>query len=131
MNNISSINNTKAMISMISGIAGWVLYLVVFCFNATIGLLITLATLGVGLICLQALLCIPPIGWIIAIIIGHLGLSEIKTSGEGGRGMAIAGLVMGYSGFGFIFLSVIVGAVIILLGGSIPIFSELLGELNP
>lgn len=38
------------------------------------------------------------IGSILAIIFGHVALSQIKKSGstQGGRGMAIAGLVLGY-----------------------------------
>lgn len=33
-----------------------------------------------------------------AVICGHLALSQIKKTGEGGRGLAIAGLVLGYLG---------------------------------
>ncbi|MCS4277581.1 hypothetical protein M2390_002790 [Mycetocola sp. BIGb0189] len=35
---------------------------------------------------------LPPVG----IVLGHIALSKIKTSGEGGRGMARAGLIVGY-----------------------------------
>ena len=34
--------------------------------------------------------------WILGIIFGHVALSQIKRTGEGGRGMAVAGLVIGY-----------------------------------
>ena len=34
-----------------------------------------------------------------AIITGHIALSQIKRTGENGRGLAIAGLVIGYVGF--------------------------------
>jgi hypothetical protein len=33
-----------------------------------------------------------------AVITGHIALSQIKRTGEGGRGLAIAGLVLGYLG---------------------------------
>lgn len=33
---------------------------------------------------------------LVGIICGHISLSQIKRTGEGGRGMAIAGLVIGY-----------------------------------
>ncbi len=54
---------------------------------------------------------------IVGIITGHIGLSQIKKTHEQGRGMAIAGLVIGYvevAGvliFGLIFLitAIIVG----------------------
>jgi type IV pilus assembly protein PilA len=41
---------------------------------------------------------------IIAVILGHLSLSEIRRSAGrlGGRGMAVAGLVLGYAGLSFI-----------------------------
>jgi hypothetical protein len=38
------------------------------------------------------------IGFIAGIICGHISLSQIKKTGEEGRGMAIAGLVIGYIG---------------------------------
>jgi hypothetical protein len=42
------------------------------------------------------------IGSILAIVFGHVALSQIKKSGgtQGGRGMAIAGLVLGYVSIG-------------------------------
>ncbi|WP_439565241.1 DUF4190 domain-containing protein [Microcella sp.] len=33
-----------------------------------------------------------------AVITGHIALSQIKKTGENGRGLAIAGLVLGYLG---------------------------------
>jgi uncharacterized membrane protein len=35
---------------------------------------------------------------LIGVILGHIGLSQIKTRGERGRGFAIAALVLGYLG---------------------------------
>jgi hypothetical protein len=40
-----------------------------------------------------------------AIICGHIALSQIKKTGEKGRGLAIAGLVLGYAG-------IIIGAIV-------------------
>ncbi|WP_427007514.1 DUF4190 domain-containing protein [Pseudarthrobacter sp. H2] len=31
------------------------------------------------------------------VILGHIALTQIKTTGEGGRGLAIAALVIGYA----------------------------------
>ncbi|HUU93661.1 MAG TPA: DUF4190 domain-containing protein [Phycisphaerae bacterium] len=39
--------------------------------------------------------CIPGAG-IAAAIMGHMALGRIKISGQGGRGMAIVGLILGY-----------------------------------
>jgi Domain of unknown function (DUF4190)/Domain of unknown function (DUF1707) len=44
-----------------------------------------------------------------AIITGHLALSRIRETGAAGRGMAIAGLVIGYLYGAFIVLAVIAG----------------------
>jgi hypothetical protein len=45
------------------------------------------------------------VGWfafgslcIVGIILGHISLKQIKQTGEGGRGMALTGLIMGYIG---------------------------------
>jgi hypothetical protein len=38
------------------------------------------------------------IGSVVAIVCGHVALNQIQRSGEAGRGMAIAGLVLGYLG---------------------------------
>jgi peptidyl-prolyl cis-trans isomerase B (cyclophilin B) len=35
---------------------------------------------------------------LVAIVTGHIALSQIKRTGENGRGLAIAGLVIGYCG---------------------------------
>lgn len=49
------------------------------------------------------------LGGIAAIPLGHVALSQIKRTGESGRGLAIAGLVLGYlwlAGIAIIFLSI-------------------------
>ncbi|MET4158807.1 DUF4190 domain-containing protein [Agromyces sp. PvR057] len=45
------------------------------------------------------------IGFLVGIVCGHISLSQIKKTAEQGRGMAIAGLVIGYIG---IVISIIV-----------------------
>ena len=49
------------------------------------------------------------IGFIVGIICGHISLSQIKKTGEQGRGLAIAGLIIGYVG---IVLSIIITIVV-------------------
>ena len=53
--------------------------------------------------------------FIVAVILGHLALSDIKKSagGLGGRGLAIAGLVLGYLGVVFIPIILIIAAIAI------------------
>jgi len=52
---------------------------------------------------------------VVAIILGHLSLSEIKKSAGrlGGRGLAIAGLILGYLGVVFIPIILIIAAIAI------------------
>ncbi len=53
--------------------------------------------------------------FIVAVILGHLALSDIKKSAGrlGGRGLAIAGLVLGYLGVVFIPIILIIAAIAI------------------
>lgn len=49
---------------------------------------------------------------IVGIVLGHIALNQIKTTGEGGRGLAIAALVIGYVAVAFtvIIFIVVLGA---------------------
>ena len=47
-----------------------------------------------------------------AIITGHIALSQIKKTGERGRGLAIAGLILGYLGL----LAGIIITIIVVIG---------------
>ena len=47
------------------------------------------------------------IGSILAVIFGHIAMAQTKRKGEGGRGMAIAGLILGYIGIAFLLLIII------------------------
>lgn len=38
------------------------------------------------------------IGSVLAVVLGHVALNQIRRSGQSGRGLAIAGLVLGYIG---------------------------------
>lgn len=37
--------------------------------------------------------------WIVGIVLGHIALRQIRRTGEGGRGMALAGVIVGYVGW--------------------------------
>jgi hypothetical protein len=47
------------------------------------------------------------VGSILAVIFGHIALSQIRHSHQGGRGLAIAGLVLGYVGLALLLLFII------------------------
>jgi Domain of unknown function (DUF4190) len=59
---------------------------------------------GIGQILLGLIAGIP------GIILGFIALNQIKTKGEGGRGLAIAGIVLGFIGVA-LFLVVIIAVV--------------------
>lgn len=49
------------------------------------------------------------IGSILALIFGYVALSQLKSRPQGGRGLAIAGIVLGYIGVAVFVVLVIVG----------------------
>jgi peptidyl-prolyl cis-trans isomerase B (cyclophilin B) len=55
-----------------------------------------------------SLICCAPLG----VIFGHLAISQINKTCEGGRGLAVAGLVIGYIGcaLGILYMIVVAGA---------------------
>ena len=57
------------------------------------------------------LLWICYIGSILAVVFGHVGLSQIKKSGgtQTGQGLAIAGLILGYLGLAVLLSSLLLG----------------------
>ncbi len=50
---------------------------------------------------------LPFIGSLGGVIMGHISLKQIATSGEKGRGMALAGLIVGYVGLALFVIGVI------------------------
>ncbi|NYF16226.1 hypothetical protein HDC37_001040 [Microbacterium sp. AK009] len=56
---------------------------------------------------LVGVVLIPFIGSLVGVITGHMALSQIKRTGEQGRGLALAGTIVGYVGLGFILLLVL------------------------
>lgn len=127
--------NSKAVASLVSGIVAWVLNLGMFAINS----LITLATVGIGLLCVIPFGCIvgllPLAGWLAAIITGHLSLGEIKQTGQSGRGMAITGLVLGYLGLATCILTFFLVIGLLIMGvtiplASLPFLTDLFNQLN-
>ncbi len=52
------------------------------------------------------------VGAILAIIFGHISLNHIRKRGERGRGLAIAGLIIGYVGLAGLIAVIIVAATV-------------------
>jgi hypothetical protein len=60
-----------------------------------------------------------PPGSILAVIFGHTALSQIRRTGERGRGLAVAGLALGWAGI-ILLAIVFVGLVAVTRGGQAP-----------
>jgi hypothetical protein len=50
------------------------------------------------------------IGSVLAVVFGHVALNQIARSGQSGRGLAIAGLVLGYVGLATMLVTIFVVA---------------------
>lgn len=48
-----------------------------------------------------------PLAYVAGIITGHIALSQIKRTGESGRGLALAGVIVGYALLGLSLLLVV------------------------
>ncbi len=57
------------------------------------------------------LVLIPFLGSLAGVITGHISLKQLKTSGENGRGMALAGTIVGWVGLAF----AIIGGVLLVI----------------
>ncbi|WP_241156192.1 DUF4190 domain-containing protein [Leucobacter chromiireducens] len=56
---------------------------------------------------------------IAGVVFGHMSLSQIKRTGDAGRGLAITGLVLGYASFAFliVFIVLYIGFIALAIGG--------------
>jgi hypothetical protein len=100
-------NNTLALVSMITGLGGWLLYPISLC-PGFFGLIMCAApTWVVGLL-----------AWIAGVVTGHIAIKQIKDGGniESGSAMAIAGLSASYAGAGLTCLLAIAVIVLIVTG---------------
>ena len=109
-------SNRLATTSLILGLIGWLLYVLQWCFDLTLGLVLAFATAGAGAVCSSVLDVLPFLLWLTGIITGHIALAQVRRSGEGERGRAIAGLVLGYSGVFFMVILVILILALVVAG---------------
>lgn len=63
---------------------------------------------------LAALVVLPFVGSLVGVITGHMSLSQIKRTGENGRGLALAGTIVGWVGLGFIVLGLLLFLLLLL-----------------
>lgn len=65
----------------------------------------------------------PLIGGILAIIFGHVARGQIRRTGEGGGGLAIAGLILGY--FHSVAFVLVLGFWLLVFGGLVAVIGSL------
>jgi hypothetical protein len=80
--------NKLANICLTLGILGWVIYLLQWCFDLTLGLLLAAVTAGLSAICANIMDFVPFVAWLIGIVCGHVALGQIKQMGTHGRGQS-------------------------------------------
>lgn len=102
-----------ARTSLTLGILGWLLYLLQWCFDLTLGLLLAALTAGSSAVCSTVLDILPFGCWLAGILTGHVALRQIKHSGSSGNRPAIWGLILSYLGMFFTLL--LIGAIVALI----------------
>ncbi|HTX90599.1 MAG TPA: DUF4190 domain-containing protein [Anaerolineales bacterium] len=112
------------------GLVGWAFYLLQWCFDLTIGLLVAAVTAGAGAVCTSVLDVLPFLLWLVGIVTGHVALSQIRHTGASGRGRAVWGLILNYSGLLFIVLFIILIAILISAGIGVGVLDKLLPMLK-
>jgi hypothetical protein len=71
---------------------------------------------------IAAFIIVPFVGSVVGVITGHMSLNQLKTSGEQGRGMALAGTIVGWVGLGLAILGII--AAIAFFGFFLTVYQE-------
>lgn len=62
---------------------------------------------------------LPVVGAIAAVITGHMARAQIRRTGEGGGGLALAGLILGYVHLALAVIGIIVIVIIAVIAGGI------------
>ncbi len=116
MPDLRSAPNKLAKTSLILGVLGWFFYLLQWCFDLTIGLLLAAVTGGASAICSSVLDVLPFAFWLVGIVFGHGALAQIRQTGAPGRSAAVWGLILGYVGIVFTILIIIVFILLVAAG---------------
>lgn len=102
--------------SLTLALLGWGIYLGQWCFDLTLGLLLTALTAGASAVCSTVLDFLPFVLWIIGAVTGHMALRQAKSNGAPGRGRAVWGLILNYSGTTFVVLLTVLVIILLTLG---------------
>jgi len=122
--------NKLARTSLILGLLGWFFYILQWCFDLTIGLLLAFFTAGASAVC-STVLDILPFGlWLVGIVAGHVALNQIRHTGAPGRAGALWGLVLGYVGMAFTLLLVVIVIILLVAGIGVGVLNRFIPSLH-
>jgi len=124
MLHLRSAPNKLARTSLILAVLGWFFYLLQWCFDLTLGLLLAALTGGASAICGSLLDILPFALWLVGIITGHIALAQIQQTGAPGRAGAVWGLVLGYLGLAFTVLFIFLIIILVATGVGVGLFSK-------
>jgi hypothetical protein len=127
--NLKPVPNKLAATSLTLGILGWMIYLLQWCFDLTIGLLLAAFTAGASAICSTVLDFLPFALWLTGIVAGHVALGQIRHTGAPGRGRAVWGLVLSYIGMAFTILFIVIIFILITAGVGVGVLGKILPAL--
>jgi len=119
-----------ATTSLTLGLVGWAIYILQWCFDLTLGLLLAAFTAGTSAVCSTILDVAPFVIWLVGIVIGHTALSQIKRSGGPGRGRAVWGLVLNYFGLFFIAIFTVIIVILLATGVGVGVLDKVLPSLH-
>ncbi len=126
----SSPKNKLATASLTLGLVGWTIYLLQWCFDLTLGLLLAAFTAGTSAVCATILDVFPFVLWLAGIVTGHAALGQVKRSGAPGKSRAAWGLALNYFGLFFIVIFTVVIVILIASGVGVGILDQVLPLLH-
>jgi hypothetical protein len=115
-----------ATTSLTLGLVGWAIYLLQWCFDLSLGMLLAAITAGTSTVCSTILDVVQFVFWLTGIVTGHTALNHIKRSGGSGRSQAVWGLVLNYFGLFLIGIFIIVVVTLIATGFGVGILGKVL-----
>ena len=123
-------DNKLAKTSLTLGIIGWVFYLLQWCFDLTIGLLLAAITAGSSAICASILDFLPFVVWLAGIVTGHVALGQKSHLPASGRRQAVLGLVLSYTGMFFSILLIVIIIALISAGIGVSLLDKIIPSLR-
>ncbi len=122
--------NKLATTSLTLGILGWIFYLLQWCFDLTVGLLLAAVTGGSSAICATVLDFLPFAIWLVGIVIGHAALGQLRHRIASGRRKALWGLLLSYTGMIFTILLIVIIVWLIAAGIGVGVLDKIFPALS-